>query len=205
MSGYAPTTWVDNTTPVDAARMNNVEAELVALAATGMKLISELGGSTLASFDFTSIPATYRALKLMVCARGDTAAATTNLNLTINGLGTGIYDASRLSGQAGASPAASVGETMGGTSITLSDIPAATAPAGVHNIMEILFPWYALASVNRVLLATVSWKYGTATGNIFNRITSGFVRDSTAISRITMTPAAGSLASTSRAALFGLN
>src|SRR5258706_1460702 len=92
-------------------------------------LISEVvtAGSQ-ASVTYSSIPATWRDIRVVVRGRGDTAAVNSNLLLQFNGDTGANYHEQHVLGQAAA---AGGGITLAGTSIFLGQLPAATPTANV--------------------------------------------------------------------------
>jgi hypothetical protein len=173
-----------------------------AVAAPAVTVISDTGflAGTSASFDFSSIPATYSHLRVEYFGRGDTAATNVTCNLKINNDTGANYDQQSLLANASTASAA---EAFGATTLAVGLFPAATAPANVfaRNLLEV--PFYRSAN-NKVIYYLANHKHGTSTGNMWIQSRSGFWRSNSVIDRITLTPSAGNFAAGSRAILYGI-
>jgi hypothetical protein len=168
----------------------------------GIGAISDttLGGSA-ANVDITSISATYAHLLIVTYARGDAAAAGTNLNLRFNGDAAANYDWQTLSASAAVINAA---EAFAQAQITLGLMPAISAGANLFNAQCFFIPHYAGSANNKLALAITSYKSGTTTGLMANTLAGGFWRSAAAINRITLLPAAGNFVAGTRVSLYGM-
>lgn len=168
---------------------------------SGMALIEEkVLGAPAASFDFTSIPATYRNLKLIVNSRSVTAANTDSIVARCNNDSGNNYDYQRVFA-AGASISPS--DSFGSNNLFLGLTSGANAGAGLSGCVESLFIDYKGAIFNKTVLSQSSLKYGTSTNNLSISHTSCFWRSSSAINRLTIF-SAGNLDTGSVASLYGL-
>jgi hypothetical protein len=169
--------------------------------------LTKMGGcvfdSTLAiaaaSFDITGLPTTYAHLRVEVQARSDAAATDVVFFCRLNNDSAANYD-TQYTRAYGASFDAI--ESLAATSITLGNIPAATAPASVPGGFEIVIPNYAATTFNKTLTSQGTHKYGTASTNARLWLAGGHWRSSAAINRITLTPSAGSLIVGSRVSVY---
>jgi hypothetical protein len=152
-----------------------------------------------ASFDFTSIPATFAHLMLVLFARGDTAASTTPVLMRFNGDTTAQYMFQLMFASA-TTVGASEGLTQ--TSIQAGVMPANTAGASEFGECDITIAHYTTAN-----LKASNSRYGlrtaSTTGTLITGASSGSWNGS-AINRITLLPAAGNFVAGSRATLYGL-
>lgn len=167
-----------------------------------MRMLADttLGGAA-ASIDFTSIPATFAHLMLVVCARSDTAALTTSILVRLNNDSAANYDSQYVLGNGGTASAA---ETFAGTSVSAGNMPGGTAPANLFGQCDISIAHYAGSANNKVLRLSAAVKAGVTTTLLQSALAAGFWRSSAAINRITLIPAAGNFAAGSRATLYGL-
>ncbi|MCR4340957.1 MAG: hypothetical protein NUW01_13840 [Gemmatimonadaceae bacterium] len=160
-----------------------------------------VAGSVAASIDFTSIPAHWSHLRIDVCARGDTAATSVNLLVRFNADSTGQYDYQYIRVQnATVDGSASLAQTA----IITGDVPAASAPASSFGPCVIDISDYADGSNHQVLLFQTFRKRDTAAGDLGYIAGGGLWRITTAVSRVTLSPAAGNFAIGSRASLYGM-
>ncbi len=153
-----------------------------------------------ASFDFTSIPAHWSHLRIVLYARGDNASTSTAVMVRFNGDATAQYDYQYLR---------AVDATVDGSAVLAQpniyagDVPCATAPANSFAPVTIDIPHYADASNHQVLLFQNFRKRGTLVGDFGVISGGGLWRITTLISRVTLLPAAGNFAIGSRATLYG--
>lgn len=170
---------------------------------TGVPVV--LANSTLvasaASISFTGINQTFAHLMVVAYLRGDTAAASTTLNLRFNGDAGANYD-----NQLAFGSAATVGaiETFAATQLRSGTIPANTAGANLFGAQHITIPHYAQASNNKAVSAQSAHKTGTASGNMGVEAHAGFWRSNSAITQVALLPAAGNFVAGSRVTLYGV-
>ncbi len=197
-------------TVADDSVNEEVDVTIAASAPTsGVVLLDDhtVSGSVLATYDTNTrlggnIPQTYRELRLVVDARGDTAATTTPINLRFNNDSGANYDYQFVQGNAAVAGAL---ETFAATQIVFVGMPAATAPANVSGGMELLCPNYAGTTWHKWIHGHNNIKRGTATTDLFVRTYLGNWRSTAAITRLSLTPAAGNFAIGSRFMLYGIS
>lgn len=183
-------------TPDAAATWNQVYPH------TGVTKIAEnILVGTAASVTFSSIPATYRSLQLMIVARGDTAATFINTAMRFNGDTGANYDDGRI---VAAATTVSAAETINGTSMLIGDAAAASATAGLPSTWNIWIPWYAGTTFWKQHLTQNELGTGTGTGTIHTRVFTGRWRNTAAINSLTIFPTAGNFIAGSSFALYGI-
>jgi hypothetical protein len=169
-------------------------------------ITDSLLGADAANFDFTSIPATYKHLKLMVSVRTDRAANTSDkFNLKINNDGTaGNYFSMLTSLYHNAQQGSE--EFMGTTQpVPVGYATAATAPASVFAEYEFTFVDYANANTRKDWQVRGGGLFAVTTGNLQMFDSIGHFATVGAISRLTLTPNFGTVFKQySRATLYGL-
>lgn len=154
-----------------------------------------------ANFDFSGIPQGYKHLRLIGNLRGDTAAATVNALLRLNNVSTANYYSQYVAGNA---TTASAAESLGATSATLVNVSAGTATADTMGKLIVDIPDYTEATrmpggMYQIYRTTTIVSAGVA-------IVSGgfFLNVAGAVTRITLTPAAGNWDTGSRLSLYGI-
>ena len=162
----------------------------------------DANAGAVASFDFTAIPATYSKLILDLYARGDTAATNVAVNMICNNDGSALYD--RITSNIHHSGVLATGETLAGTNIQIATIAAAAAPASAFDLMKLEIPGYGNTNVHKVLQAQFGLKLAATTTNLYVSNVIAWYRSTNAISRLTLTPAAGNFAQYSTARLYGV-
>lgn len=157
---------------------------------------------TSASETFSSIPQTYRSLRLEIVCRSNVAALATNLKVQFNGdTGATQYDAQSVYGQT-ATPGAA--ELLGQNAINLPEMTGASVAADHPGIFTIDIPWYAGTTFMKLVNAQSTWSNGTASGSLVTRNMSGRWRSKVAITSITVLPASGSFIAGSSFSLIGV-
>jgi len=164
-------------------------------------LLSEIiAPGTSGTVTFSSIPTTYRDLKMLIRARGDAAATTVVLNITFNGDTGANYDYERLTGN---NTAASANNSLAQTSLAAESIVAGSAPVGLADFLEIYIANYRDTNFQKAGYATASLKVGTSAGNLTNDKKSFFWRSTAAINSITVALSSGNFAANSVISLYG--
>ena len=156
-----------------------------------------VGSGGAANIDFTSIPATYTDLSLLISVRGTTAAASLSMQMTINGGGI-TYADKFLYGTGSA--AASSGN--GGTTGYLEEIPGASATASTFCNTSVYLPNYTSAN-NKSMSTDATQENNTTAANV--GLMAALWTTTSAISRITLNPVSGNFAEFSSATLYGIN
>lgn len=167
---------------------------------SGLSLISDqtLGADT-ASISFSSIPATYKHLLLLVQARSDAVATHTGLSMQFNGDTGANYDQQYLQSDNTTNTGARV---TAQTALRAGIISAANAAANAASANRIDIPNYAGTTFLKHFVAQSSDSIATATPLL--EMESGYWRSTAAITSILLFPASGNFKTGSRATLFGL-
>lgn len=198
----APTHLPGDTCP--SADWNTLANDINSGLARALADSGTLGIAT-ASIDFTSIPATFAQLMLVLYGRGDTAAGIANVQCRFNNDSAADYHQQAIDAVGTTVTAADAGAAAG-TSAVIGHIPAATAPANAFGQLDMVIAHYTNA-VNQKTFAARSYAKQAATG-----VGSGSIRTvggiwmaaPAAISRFTIFPGAGNFAAGTRAVLYGL-
>lgn len=162
--------------------------------------LAELSGAG-ASYDFQSIPQTYRHLLLIVYGRSDTASTDTSLVLRFNNdSGANYYHQKVLS----AATTSTTSEATAQTSGPVGVISAASATANLMGMASILIPHYTQANRYKMARAVGGEVTALASGGLTlgNHLMAW--NSTAAINRITALPGAGSFVADSVATLYGL-
>ncbi len=155
-----------------------------------------------ASFDFQNIPATFRALRLILSMRSTKAAVTTDPVIgTFNGDGSANYYLEDLYATA-VTPASF--EVRGSTSLQIASGTAAAAPAGAFCTAEILIADYANANKIPSFISSCFTLRGTTTGLQVVELKGGALNVVGALNRIMLSFAADNIAQYSSAELLGI-
>jgi len=167
----------------------------------GMIADSTLGGSA-ASIDFTSLPTSYAHLLLLAQLRGDTAANTTALNVRFNNDSGTNYRYGQIS-STGAT--VSTTEQYGQTSINPGSLPANTASGSTPSAVMLFVPNYGSTTFHKTCVGLDMANVADAGPNQFNMyLGAGRWASTSAISRITLLPAAGNFVTGSRVTIYAL-
>lgn len=167
-------------------------------------LISDivLGSASATLADFTSIPGTYKHLRLVIDGRGDTAATSIAVQLRFNNDSGANYDLQQESTNAGT---VSGSELLAQTNIGIAAFSAANATANQSGAAVITVPNYAATVFHKTAISQGMLKVGQATGNFYSQLRVGNWRSTAAITRITLLASAGNFIVGSRATLYGVN
>ena len=161
-----------------------------------------VGAGGAANFDFQNIPATFAKLVIDLYGRGDTVATGVLVNLRFNNDGTALYygNTTRING----SGTTFIDSTIGGTSLALGQIAAASSTALAFDSLILNIPNYANSNAHKILNGNGGLTTGDLTANQQTSIIMGRYKSTNAISRITLTPSAGNFAQYSTARLYGV-
>ncbi len=176
----------------------------LAWVAAGGRVLYDSGhlGAASATIDATGLDQNFRGLRILAYLRGDTAAASTTCLLRFNGDSGANYDIQRMSASAAAQADA---ESFGQTSATIATVmPANTATANVFGMIEIIVPFYAHASNNKIANALATTKIGVASTNLTQQNTGVYWRSNNAITQVTLIPGAGNWQIASRMIIEGI-
>lgn len=194
------------TAPTQTAGNNSTRLATTAYvdASRAMTLISDqlLGGAA-ATVTFSSIPATYKHLRLLIEARsstsatGDTVYFQANADTTLNYAVQQVY---------GSNATASAGQNLSATA-DIMEVPAATALAGESGVAECTFVNYAGTTFNkRATVINGATVGATLSGNMYSLIKIWRWGNTAAISGLVVGLASGANFITgSRFTLYGLS
>lgn len=170
-------------------------------ATGGTFLISEQTPSGTGTVTFSSIPATYRDLMVIIRGRGTTAATSVAALLTFNNDTGANYDKERLTASGGTTVSAA--GTAAATSIDLGGIAAANSTADVADAIRVEVFDYRGTTFQKAVHTQNSVKTGTATTNFVANVQSGWWRSTAAINRVDIVLNAGNFVSGSVVSLYG--
>jgi hypothetical protein len=174
----------------------------VSLLATAItKLDEQILSGAAASVTFSAISASYRHLQIRAQCRSDTVAVVTDLRVRFNGDTAANYYSQASYGQAAATGAA---EGLAQTFVGVSDMSAASAPAGHAGAFAIELENYAATVFYKQFTAQSNDSYGTATAQMIIRNVGGRWQSTAAINSVTLFPAAGNFIAGSTFTLYGL-
>jgi hypothetical protein len=158
-----------------------------------------VGSGGAASIDFTSIPATYTDLKVLICARCTTATATLGLRATVNG---SVLTYADIYLQGSGSTGVASGSDTGGTFWYLGELPGSTATASTFGNVELNIPNYR--SANHKAMNCDGVQENNLAGTTYGTFVAGLWSTTDAINRITLAPASNNFAEFSSASLYGI-
>lgn len=157
--------------------------------------------ATAATIDFTSIPATFEDLLIVVQARGDTAAVATQVSLRFNNDSGGNYDSQDLYGN---NVLAAAGVASAGTSASLGQMPAATGTTAAAALFDVVVPAYARTTFHKQGFMRNGRFSTEGTGSTYISSASALNwRSTAAINRVTLIPSAGNFDIGTVATLYG--
>jgi len=166
------------------------------------QLYDNVAGSAIASWDVTGISQIYNHLRVVLMARGDTAAVSTFARMRFNNDSAANYASIYMAADQGAAIAGV--EENSATSIEVGKVAAATATASHPGISTIEIPAY----VGTTFFKNASWTNGfhSALTTLGHTAMSGdgVWVSTAAINRITVFPTAGNFIAGSRLTIYGL-
>lgn len=210
MAWTAPRTWTVGQILTAAQLNTDVRDNMLYLAGStglggviGLHLLASgtVAGTVAANIDLTSISGSYRNLQLQLLGRGDRVATSDSVLLRLNNDSGSNYDRQRSDALnttlAGA-------ESIGGTSIYVGEIAAASAPAGGAGVLVIDLPGYAQTTFHKALVARSTAKLANSSSGVYLNMQGGHWRNTAAVSRITLLPSSGNFEIGTTYALYGL-
>jgi hypothetical protein len=160
-----------------------------------------LGGDT-ANFDVSSIPGTYKHLRLVLQGRGSDSSEQWD-TLRFNNDSGANYD--RVVHQDDGSGFSRY-DSLGATSIdNLITLPGSGAPSGAACETIVDIPNYADTTFHKPVHALGTTRVNTGANNFRTNLVAGGWRSTSAIDRVTLAPAAGNFKLGSRLTIYGLN
>ena len=134
---------------IQVSKMRRVESR-------GWEIHYEVPAGGVASYTFSAIPQYARHIRVIIQARGDTAANIVNLYARINGDAGANYNYEYMYSNAAV---VTVGEVLGATTWIIGTVAAATATAKYSGTVDLLIPWYGVRNVNVFKLLFMSSNY----------------------------------------------
>lgn len=135
-----------------------------------------------ASVTFSSIPQTYKALKVVASARSDQGAVGSALELRINGLTTNIYSLRRVRGNGSATN--SYSESNSPSLSQYAVIPGTSATSSTFSNVAIDIPNYTSTSANKPL--SVDGVGENNATEAYADLTAGIVATTNAVTSVTL-------------------
>jgi hypothetical protein len=170
-------------------------------AGSQTQIFNSLLVGSAASFDVTGISQLFNHLMIVAYLRGDLAAATDAAILRLNNDSGASYDSERLQGSV---TTASAVEALGGTSMTIGVIPAASATAGYFGAVFAIVPAYTNATGNKPTVAPFWAGVANTTSNQFVGVGGGKWRTTaTPVTRLTVL-SSGNFVAGSMLSVYGL-
>ena len=171
--------------------------------ATTYQLISSVtvGSGGAASMGFTSIPATYTDLKLVISSRTTEANYYSNLLMTFNGSSAANYSFLRFIGIG--SGTSTDGPFTSQTNIYIGETDGSTATANTFGSFDLYIPNYAGSTYKSISVDKVM-ENNSSSLNILGFVAASW-SNTAAINRITLTPASGNFVEYSTAYLYGIS
>lgn len=164
------------------------------------KLDEVIASSTPASITLSSIPSTYTDLIVRVYGRGTKAATLVDISCRINGDTGANYDV--ITRQSNNSTATTF-QSAAGSFAYVGNLAAASAPAGVADMIELQIPNYANTSFHKVIRKEASLKAGSAASNLYTETGHVWWRSTAAITSLTIYPGANAFANGTIVTLYG--
>jgi hypothetical protein len=162
---------------------------------------SELADSTLlvdtVSFDFQNLPAGGH-LEVFVYARTTEAAVTSAIDLRLNNDSGANYDWTR----ARATSSMGVSETQADTKFRVGENPGSTASGNRFGHNRVSIGHYANAVNHKAISAQYGGAEGTGSGTTYMEAAGGLWRGTGAVTRVTLLPKGGNIATGSRASVY---
>lgn len=181
-------------------------ADVIAAGSGGSGLVlladNTLGADT-GTVSFTSIPGTYKHLRLIGYGRLTEATTSNYVYVQFNGDTGSNYDEQRIAGNGSG---AVVGEAFAQTKSRVTEWPgASSSSASQAGLFELNLPYYANTSFFKNWTAEGGAVWGTSTGTMVVRAHFGNYRSTSAIAQIDFLPATGDFKAGSRFTLYGFN
>lgn len=206
---------------LDSVNLANASVGLSELAATGtpsattflrgdnswaaagamVRLYDNVLVGTAASWDVTTGLTGYNQLKVLLQARGDTAATSIDVRMRCNNDSGANYGSQYVRGIAAAASAA---EAASATSAHVGNIAAASATASHAGVGEIWIPNYGGTTFFKGWNSNLGWSQAITTSTIAAQALQGVWANTAAITRLTIFPSAGAFIAGSRLSIYGI-
>ena len=170
-----------------------------------MALIADttVSGAAAANIDFASIAGTYKHLRVVGQARGDTAANNVLVKLRMNADSTAAHYQWDIAEFYGGSTG-NGSENGSDTAMSIGHACANTSPANTPGVFAIDIPNYASTVFNKVITGTYGYASGGGAGGNLTGTAFGIWVSTAAITELTFLPAAGNFIIGSRISLYGI-
>lgn len=186
---------------VTAAEWNSEVGQNLNLGVFRQLAETVLSGAA-SSIDFTSIPATFRHLMLVIDTRLTGAVTGAAVGVRFNGDSGANYDMQFLQAN---NLTVSSGQTLAGTSIAnIGSVPGASATAGLSGLIVATIPNYRGTTFQKTIESRNTLKRSTAAADFFVQAFGGWWRSAAAINQITLIPGSGNFDVGTVATLYGL-
>lgn len=167
----------------------------------GLTRISQvITSGSQASVTFSSIPATYEDLLIVVAGRADKAATYDDFRVRLNGDTAANYDSE---GTESNNTSAVGVANLAATWFNAGWLPAASAPSGVAGSCEITLPNYARTTFHKTIHGKSALKLSSAASGFYVRHFGGWWRSTSAITSVTLFPLASNFVDNSVVTLYG--
>jgi hypothetical protein len=205
----AVATAADSLTKVSASANNTVlvadstqSAGMKFGTASMMQMITETVVATGCATDitFSSIPAVYRNLKVVLSGRGSAATTQVDVQCQVNADTGSHYDYVRSHFYA---TSACIVNNVTYPYMVLGEIPANTAGSLIASGFEATFPSYSASSFQKGVHSAGNLKSGSATGKVYVVWCGGWWRDTSIVTSIKLYPSSGSFQAGTVASLYG--
>lgn len=157
--------------------------------------------SSNSAIDFSSIPATYRHLRIVVSARSDSTGVGEPLRIRLNADSSSLYDS--LKADINHNAHLVTYEGLNDISGYLPAVPCSAATGSLYAAQVISLPNYASASIFKTYHAEGGMQIGPLTTNLYVSVTEGMWKSTSPVNRITLFPASSSFVAASRITLYG--
>jgi len=186
-----------------AATSKKVKLSNIAAGASSyfVKIAETVLAAPAANFDFTSIPGTYRHLKIIVQARSSTAAFFQDIHMHFNNDTSANYDV-QINTSVNTTPGANA--VVASANNYIGEITAASTAANFAGSLEITVPNYAGTTFYKNYICLNGHARGVAAADQNSWYTTGQWRNTAAITRVTIFPTSGNFIIGSVATLYGM-
>jgi len=206
---YTPTTAADWDSSADPGDVDNALDQLAErvkdVELTAPFLFSDVTlGSDTATIDFTSIPATYKHLRLIAFLRSAKAAVNVDALILVvnNDTTSGRYFLQHI--EAANTTVSAYEDVTTNTSFYMGDIPAATSPANLFGTLILDIPNYSGTIGMKTMSVSILGPRDVTTGTIYLQTSGGIYNQTAAINRLTLSALGGDLLTGCVASLYGI-
>lgn len=163
-----------------------------------VKIAEVVTSGSQATVTFSSIPGTYRNLKLIGSGRGSASAIASEVFVRFNGDTGSNYDYARWT-------RGGTNEQFAQTRAVLGEFTAATSPSNAAGGIDILIHNYAGTTFNKLFSGNGGLFASTSASGMASNVMSGNWRSTSAISSLSLTLASGNFLDNSVFTLYGIN